>query len=178
MFEVRGFKSYAMKVFVRLVLIAWLMPTDCLADDWTITADGYGPVHAGMSIKEAEKLLHTRLQTDSKEMPMPECDFVHPQRGHKGLSFMVEHGVITHVQAHDKHVATDSGVRVGDSAAKLKKIYGSKIEKMPHVYYPGDFYYFVWEDGKERGIKFEVVGNHVLAIYGGSKSIMFVEGCD
>ncbi len=175
--EVRPLKRHSVRLFARLALLAWLVPAGCLADNWTITADGYGPVHAGMSIKEAEALLKTKLQADGGGMPMPECDFVRPKRGHQGVSFMVENGVITHAEVHDRYIATDSGVRVGDSAAKLKKIYGSRIEKMPHVYNPGDFYYFVWEPGKESGIKFEMGGNHVIAIYGGSKSIMYVEGC-
>ncbi len=178
--EVNAFRNCTARYFAGLVLIAGLMPAACLAGDLNITADGYGPVTVGMSVKEAQRALKTPLLGDN-DVPGQECYFVRPKRGHKGVSFMVENGVITHAEVHDvneSRVATNTGIRLGDSAAKVKKIYGKRIEVMEHVYYPGDFYYFVWEAGKKRGIKFEMVGGRVLAIYGGSKSIMFVEGCE
>ena len=131
----------------------------------------------GITLKQAEKLLRSKLRT-SEDRPLEAfCDFVYPSRGHDGLSLMIQNGVVTHIEAHKSGVLTKSGAGVGDSTAKLKRLFGKALEIEQHKYDDSGFYYYVWEKNRRRGVKFEIGGDRVVAIYAGSETIMLVEGC-
>lgn len=147
------------------------------ADDWRITTRGYGPVRAGISAAEASRLLSTRLHTHDRRVPEPSCDYLYPENGHKGLSLMVQHGRVTHIVISTPGAQTQSGAKVGDSTARLKELFGSRLEVESHKYDDDGFYYYVWEQGKRHGIKFEIGGDHVTEIYAGDETIQYVEGC-
>lgn len=178
MFEGDTCNDSSVKHSMLLMLFVWLIPTACLAYDWNITAEGYGPVHAGMSIKQAEKLLNTSLQTWESAKLNPACDFVYPKHGHDGVAFMVQGGVITKVEVMRKGVSTDRGIQIGDPVSKLVKVYGNALEK---DYYPDGIVYFVWQKDRMRGIKYvtdEGPGEgRVIEIHGGDTTIKLVEGC-
>lgn len=146
-------------------------------ETWVLSTQGYGPIRPGMTQAEAERLMEAPLHTQDNRPLDVECDYLYPVNGHKGISFMVVNGRISRVNVTTKDVATRSGARVGDPAAKLQSLFGASLEIEPHKYDNTGKYFYIWETGKKRGVKFEVIGGRVKSIYAGDDSIDLVEGC-
>lgn len=164
-----------MKRLFFLLFVPFVFMTDATAAEWKIHAYGYGPVLAGMSIVQAERLLGTKLRSENQSTEDPY--FFRPAQGsHKDVHFMVSRGKIVHAEVRLTNISTDAGIRVGDPATKIKKIYGKSLVIEPHSYTDG-FYYFAWDINERRGIKYEIEGGLVYANYGGSQTIRYVEGC-
>jgi hypothetical protein len=161
------------------LLAALLVHTSLGAADaaWKITTRGYGPVQAGLSPVEAARLMGTRFKTFEGNPLDPECDHLYPETGHDGVSLMIQNGKITRVVVSNPQIQTLSGVKVGDSIARLKRVFGARLEIEQHKYDDTGFYYFVWEQGKRYGVKFEIAADRVTDIYAGDESIKYVEGC-
>lgn len=145
--------------------------------DWQISTRGYGHVQAGMLPLEAARLMGTRLRTQEGRPIESSCDYLYPEKGFKGVSLMVERGKVAHIQVTDPTARTRSGAAVGDSMEKLRKLYGSQLEVQQHKYDETGFYYFVWEQDRRHGVKFEIAGGRVVSIYAGDYTIGYVEGC-
>ena len=158
--------------FALLSLAAGLAWADTT---WRITHQGYGPVRVGMTVKQAERALKHRLTLDE---PIEDCRFAHYTNGRIAVSFMVQDGRITHAMSHGSLERTASGVRQGDSLAKLGHLYGKRLQVEGHHYgQDTDWNAFVWEPGKRSGLRFEGGLDGVVQIYGGDPSIQRVEGC-
>jgi hypothetical protein len=159
-------------VFALAVFLC--LPTQA-AEEWVLSSRGYGPVRAGMTVTQAEALMGTALRAYN-EMPFdPDCDYVYPRNGHKGISLMVQGNRIAHIRVISAGVTTKSGVRVGDAAFKLKRLF-PRVEIEEHKYVDG-YYCFVWDRDRRNGVKFVVVDDKVQEIHTGNASIRLVEGC-
>lgn len=167
------------RLLSSLALVAGLLPIAAHAAEWRVTATGYGPVQAGMSVKQAEKHLGTRLRTHESRPLDVDCDFLQPESGHPGVSFMVEDGLVSHVQIDAPGIATDKGIRVGDTAESVRQRYGRALDIQPHKYEDGAFYYYAWKSNGQLGIKYVVTGaaGKVSEIHGGGPTILRAEGC-
>ena len=163
-------------VFAALAVLCLLPQTGSADDAWRITTRGYGPVRAGMTPSEAARLMGTRLKTYEDGPLEPSCDHLYPEKGFEDMSLMVQNGRITRIVTSNPSVQTLSGIKVGDSTRRLKQMFGARLEIAQHKY-DDDGYYYVWEEGKRYGVKFEIGGDHVTAIYAGDESIQLVEGC-
>jgi hypothetical protein len=155
--------------------LTWLQAI--YAAEWQLTTRGYGPVHAGISIAQASRLMGAKLRTVEGRPIEAACDYLYPASGHKGVSLMVQEGRVTHVLVSTPNIRTRSGIRVGDSASHLKNVFSTQLEIEPHKYDDSGFYYFIWEKGKRLGVKFEIGGGKVRKIFAGDESIQYVEGC-
>lgn len=90
---------------------------------------------------------------------------------------MVSAGRITHAGAGHGAVRSDTGIQVGDSAAKVVRTYGKRLQTDDHKYQDGALYYYVWEPGHRRGKRYEVSAERlVVEIRGGDESVKRVEG--
>lgn len=155
-----------------------LCPLIGSADEtWRITTRGYGPVQAGMTPSDAARLMGTRLKTFEGRPLEPSCDHLYPEKGYEGVSLMVQNGKITRIGISNSKIRTLSGIKVGDSTTRLKQVFGTRLEIQQHKYDDDGFYYFVWEQDKRYGVKFEIGGGRVTEIYAGDDSIQYVEGC-
>jgi len=101
--------------------------------------------------------------------------------GPKNVSMLVEHGVITTVEAYQMDgqptFRTDRGVELGDPEHAVRRAYG-ELKQLPNIYSePPDKMLFHYEPGGERGIKFAIVNGKVASISVGTTSIEYVEGC-
>lgn len=162
---------------VLTILLAILPGPSFSSPAWTLTTQGYGPVHPGMTPTEAELLLESSLRTKNHRTLDPECGYLYPIKRHRGISLMIQNGRITRITVTTKDISTKSGARVGDQATKLQSLFRDSLEIEPHKYDNAGKYYYVWEPGKQRGVKFEVIDGRVKSIHAGDESISLVEGC-
>lgn len=165
------------RIITALTALALLASQSSANETWRITTRGYGPIQAGQSLSQATHLMGTRLRTYENRPLDPDCDHLYAEKGYEGIGLMIQNGQITRVEVSSPTVSTLSGIRVGDSTTRLKRVFGSRLRIEQHKYDDAGFYYYVWEQGELYGVKFEIAGDKVIEIYAGDKSIQLVEGC-
>jgi len=145
----------------------------------TVTATGYGPLRIGMTVAAAASALHS---------PSPSivgldtaCAYVHFDAAPPGMRIMVTDGTVVRIEVDSSTVPTGLGVRVGDSEAHVKALYGSRVSVEPHKYLPGGHYLVVSPipptDSNFRLI-FETDGSRVTSYRAGQlPQVQWVEGC-
>ena len=152
----------------------------------TLTAAGYGPLQIGMNRIAIVTAMGEDANPDAVGGPDPEsCDMFRPSRAPEGLLVMVEDGVLTSIHlGYNMSVATDRGLRIGDTAAMVKQAYGTAARVTPHKYVDAPAEYItVWttadHDGPAaRGLRYEIGDDgRVQGIAVGGPSIQYVEGC-
>ena len=152
----------------------------------TLTAQGYGPLRIGMTRAEVEAALGPDANPDAVGGPDPKsCDMYRPERAPEGMLVMVQDGVLTSLWlSRNPAVETDRGLKVGDPAAEVKRVYGATAEVMAHKYSAAPAEYVsVWatadrQSPAARGLKYEIgLDGNVQTIAAGGPSIQYVEGC-
>jgi hypothetical protein len=75
-------------------------------------------------------------------------------------------------------VATDRGLRVGDTEAKVRKAYGNHLKSAPSVYEDPPAVYLTYRTKNGHGIRYETDGQgRVARIHAGGAAITYVESC-
>lgn len=90
---------------------------------------------AGMTVEEARAAL-------GSELPEPadsECGYTAPAAGPTGVRFMVVGGHVVRVDVLDSTVATNAGARIGDTEARVERLYRGRVEVTPHKYTDGHY---------------------------------------
>ena len=140
---------------------------------WRVTARGLGPVRVGMTVAEASAALGMPLTGADAA---GECIYVRPSRELAGVMFMVVNGAIARVDVSAGDVATEEGVRVGDSSESVRELYAGRVTASPHKYTDGE-YLTIAPDAQHR-IVFEVERQQVTRYRGGRlPEVEWVEGC-
>jgi uncharacterized membrane protein len=140
---------------------------------WRVTARGVGPVRVGMTVAEASAALGMPLTGGDAA---GECIYVRPSRELAGVRFMVVNGAIARVDVSAGDVATEEGVRVGDSSESVRELYAGRVTASPHKYTDGQ-YLTIAPDAQHR-IVFEVERQQVTRYRGGRlPEVEWVEGC-
>jgi uncharacterized membrane protein len=148
----------------------WLTAPD---SRWRITARGLGPVRVGMTVAEASAALGMPLAGADAA---GECIYVRPSRELAGVMFMVVNGAIARVDVSAGDVATEEGVRVGDSSESVRELYAGRVTASPHKYTDGQ-YLTIAPDAQHR-IVFEIERQQVTRYRGGRlPEVEWVEGC-
>ena len=151
-----------------------------------LTANGFGPLQIGMTRAEVEAALGADANPGAVGGPDPaSCDIFHPARAPEGLQVMVENGVLTSVWLiRASTIDTDRGLGIGDTATRVKSVYGSSAEVVPHKYVDAPAEYITaWATSDHtsdaaRGVKYEIgQDGNVQSIAAGGPSIQYVEGC-
>ncbi len=167
--------------------------TDPTVGDTTavsLTGEGWGPLRIGMTRAEVVEALGEDANPDAVGGPDPEsCDQFRPERAPEGMLLMVENGLLTRISISEpSDLMTDKGLRVGDTAERVKGAYGDQARVTPHKYQDAPAEYVtVWsrgggdeyvQDTQARGIVYEISRDGtVMAIHAGGPSIQYVEGC-
>lgn len=150
-----------------------------LSADSTITTQGLGPVLAGMTVEEAQAAAGGTGLVSQGQAP-GDCEY-YDAEGLSGVSFMVMDGVIARVDVREPTVATESGVRVGDSEAVVDDAYGERIQRTPNeVAFDWTDLTFLPEDSEdETRIVFGVDSSDVVAqiTAGRLPEVAWPEGC-
>ena len=147
---------------------------------WTLTPAGLGPVRIGMTRTKVEHALHARLKLNYPPDSEASCEEMSPVRFPSGLIFLFENGHLTRISlASPSRIATAKGIRVGATAAQVRRAYGRQLHAEPNHYEdPPAQYLTVWTVATKRGLRFETDEHRrVYAIHAGTGSIQYIEGC-
>ena len=164
---------------VRTVLagVALAIAAGSLADQ-PITFDGIGAVRVGSSVRDASRAAGEDLvEAEDKPSGTEGCYHVRLNSAPSVL-FMVREDRIVRVETADSRFRTKSGVRVGDSEARVRGIYGSRLEVTEHKYREAGHYFIVRSADRRHALVMETDGKLVVYIRAGLEpAAEYAEGC-
>lgn len=179
--------DYCMKELSRfcLLLVAILtsiVPSHPVAQggrsgELVVTHDGFGPVKVGMTLPQASKALGVRV-TRGAGYEDDGCYYASPEGAHKGVAFMMSGPRIVRIDVRSSRYATDRGARVGDSEARIKRLYKGEYKVSRHKYFEEGRYIEVEAGAGRYLLLFETDGKRVTTYrVGRPEQVGYVEGC-
>ena len=115
-------------------------PAASLSTASRLTLTSLGPLAVGMTMDAASQAANQRFTQVASGGEEYGCLYFRPQEGPEGVSLMVIDGKIARIDIDTAQIATLSGIRLGDTAAKVRQVYGDRLEAQPHEYVPGGQY--------------------------------------
>jgi hypothetical protein len=154
--------------------------TDTAAAHAVLTDSSYGDVRIGMTLAQLQAAIGTLADTAKLNR---DCDIVSasdPYRLPAGVSITQVNGRVARIDVENDSIATDKGIRVGDSEAKVKEAYGNALIVEPHKYIDG--HYLEIKSGSDsataKGVVYETDGKKVTTFRAGFwDPVRWVEGC-
>jgi hypothetical protein len=143
------------------------------APEYVVTFNSFGAVKIGMTVSKASKALGVRLFSTEQG----NCRYFEANGRFRDMGFMVNNGTIARFDISERGFATDKGARVGDTEARIKRLYKGQYTVSKHFYTDGHNIEVEMKGGKYR-IIFETDGKRVTYIRAGrSPEVDYVEGC-
>jgi len=144
---------------------------------WVVRFQGVGPVRIGMSLPQLSQALEEEIAMPHD--PDEKACFYAETAKQPGIAFMVEDGRVTRVDVTKNTIATEAGIRIGDSEEKVLRAYPGRVNVEPHHYNPESGHYLtVYTTNGKHGIRFETDQGKITGFYAGeSHAIAYVEGC-
>ena len=145
---------------------------------WVVTEHGIDGLRAGMTVKEARAAVPGFKTAEGADSVG--CDYASIPGLPRGVSVMVEDGVVGRVDVFEGTVATSAGARIGDTEATIKKLYPGLVTVSPHKYTDGHYLTVVPKLQADSAFRivFETDGARVLQYRGGRRpQVEYVEGC-
>lgn len=144
-----------------------------------VNKNGYGPVLIGMSVIEASKALgHELKPANPLDDDEKNCHYVYPDGDFSQIAFMVENGFITRIDVRNDSYLTDSGIKVGDSANIIGKVYNGKTTEKIHPYLGESGKYIIVDTKEGFQIIFETDHGLITSFRSGRlPSVSYIEGC-
>ncbi|MBN8481365.1 MAG: hypothetical protein J0L88_07240 [Xanthomonadales bacterium] len=139
----------------------------------------YGSAHIGMSRAALETAVGSKLRNEYPDSDTEGCEYVVPQKGYKGVSFMLIDQRVARIDISDPKIKTLSGAHIGASEISVKALYRGRIQITPHAYSSPDGSYLTLlsQDGR-YGLRFETLEGKIIGFYAGTvEAIQFIEGC-
>lgn len=138
----------------------------------SLSVDGLGEVHIGMTVGEVVEV----LGESPDPIGEPECAYLDPDALPAGVMLMVVHDTIARIDVMEAGVRTAAGIGVGSTEADVRSAYG-EVERQPHKYTDGSYLVVPSADGSRR-LLFETDGAAVTAFRAGRMpEVQWVEGC-
>ncbi len=146
------------------------------APGYVVTYDSFGKVKVGMTVSKASKALGIPFVRGAGYEG--DCYYASPKRGFKNVAFMMNGQRIARIDIDGKEYATDRGAKVGDTEAKIKRLYKGMYKVSPHKYIVHAYYIEVEMKGEKYSIIFEIDGKRVTRFRAGRfPEVGYVEGC-
>lgn len=154
--------------------------TDSATAHAALTDSSFGDIRIGMTLTELQSAIGTLGDTTKLNR---ECDIVSasdPYRLPPGVSITQVNGRVARIDVENDSIASDKGIRVGDTEAKVKEAYGNAVIVEPHKYIDG--HYLEIRSGTDsataKGIVYETDGKKVITFRAGFwDPVRWVEGC-
>jgi hypothetical protein len=148
--------------------------------DWVVTPRGLGPLEAGMSRADAERVVGASLAI-AGDSNWTNCGYTPTDHLPPGVRVMVEGGTIARVDVDSSAgIATAEGARVGDSEDRIHQLYGARVTVTPHKYIAGHYLTVAPAQPSDSlyRIIFETDGHRVLRYRAGRMPpVQYIEGC-
>ncbi|NJK99573.1 MAG: hypothetical protein HC838_06890 [Spirulinaceae cyanobacterium RM2_2_10] len=153
-----------------------------LTSNARLTLTSLGPVEVGMTPTAAAAAANLRLVQEASGGEEYGCLYFMPANGPEGVSFMVIDGKIARIDIDSEQIATLSGIRIGDSEAKVREAYGDRLESQQHEYVPeGEYLIFVPTDAASQDYRVvfetDAAGTVTRMRNGLAGAALAVEGC-
>lgn len=154
--------------------------TDTATSHAVLSDSSFGDIRVGMTLTELQAAIGALGDTTKLNR---ECDIVSasdPYRLPAGVSITQVNGRVARIDVENDSIASDKGIRVGDTEAKVKEAYGSAVIVEPHKYIDG--HYLEIKSGTDsataKGIVYETDGKKVTTFRAGFwDPVRWVEGC-
>lgn len=166
-------------------MIAACAKPDAKSDDspkaeWVVTPRGLGPLEAGMSRADAERVVGASLAI-AQDSSWTNCGYTPTDHLPPGVRVMVEGGSVARIDVDSSaRTSTAEGARVGDSEDRIRQLYGARVAATPHKYTSGHYLTVVPAQPSDSlyRIVFETDGQRVLRYRAGRRPpVENVEGC-
>lgn len=165
--------------------IDWTRELDSLAPNpfpppssqWIARFDGLGPVVVGLSVTEATARYGAGfvLPADADG-----CGYVAIPGGPLGAMAMIENDRLVRIDVYDARIATDRGIRIGDTEADVRRAYPGLVRQEDHPYSGPEWHYLVVTPASDSMYKLvlETNGWRVVSYRVGlAKPVEYIEGC-
>jgi hypothetical protein len=141
---------------------------------------GIGPIVFGMTAAQAASTGTRLIPYEYSSAPLNACHYTRPD-SLGGVEFMVVGGMLVRADVTSREIATTDGFRIGDSAAKVERFYGSRATLETHKYVPNARWIVVTPNGANASkfrIRFEVKDSAISQIIAGRLPyVELVEKC-
>ena len=138
-----------------------------------LTVNGFGALKVGMRFANASRSFAAPLVRGANYENA--CYYATARRGFRDVSFMFTDGTLARIDVTGKSYSTAEGARVGDTEARLKRLYKNRVVVTPHKYTDG--HYLTVKRGKFAYV-FETDGKRVTQFRAGKfPEVEYVEGC-
>ncbi len=172
------------KLFCFILIVAVLLTVSLSlnaqtkhARKFVVSFDRFGSVKIGMTASQAAKVLGVRVTRDAG-YEGGNCYYTSPKRGFKDIAFMMNGRRIARIDIDSKEYRTDRGAKIGDSEARIKRLYKGMYKVYQHKYVDDAHYIEVEMKGGKYSIIFETDGKHVVTYrVGKPEQVGYVEGC-
>ena len=147
------------------------------ARKFVVSFDRFGSVKIGMTASQAAKVLGVRVTRDAG-YEGGTCYYTSPKRRFKDIAFMMDGQRIARIDINSKEYATDKGAKIGDTEAKIKRIYKGMYKIYQSKYVDDAHDIEVEMKGGKYSIIFETDGKRVVSYrVGRTEQVGYVEGC-
>lgn len=139
--------------------------------------DGLDGARVGMSLTEAQAALGPLAVPEGAEANG--CFYTKSEK-YPGVFIMMTDGAVQRIDVREGATSTETGIRIGDPAAKVTEAYGARVETLPHKYESesGAQYLTVYDDTKSRAVRFVTSGGRIASFHAGNaEQVQYVEGC-
>ena len=151
------------------------------SDQTPVNADGWGAIRIGMTVGDFERTTGVQIDLDTGASGSEACAYaILPKPLGESPQFMFESRILTSIRVFQGDVASDRGIRIGDSARQVRAAYPRGLEAGPNAYDsdPPTQNLTVWNVHTRRGVRYAIDENgRVSDILVGGKSITYDEGC-
>jgi hypothetical protein len=135
-----------------------------------------------MSLNEVRRALgdsKAQLSGNEPDVPLRECAYLDSSKMPAGIALMFAGGRLVRIEVSDGPTKTATGIGIGDSEERIKRVYPGRIKVEPHVYVDdGHYLSYLPNDRAKIGIVFETEGQKVASFRVGTlAAIALVEGC-
>lgn len=174
-----------MQKFYHTVLLIFVMvlANNAFASnisDWKLSSDGLGPIHVGMTIKQAQKasgIKFNPVKLDKEQIESCSCYYV-SLKGTENLLFMIADNKIVRINVNSAQFYTTRGAKIGDTETKVLALYDGKLSVEPHHYYTNGNYLTLIQKKQDHAIRFETNGDKITLIYSGiNEYVHQIEDC-
>ena len=141
-----------------------------------LTYSGLGQLKIGMTVQDAERV-GLKIAVDKQFSDLSQCGLA-KLVGHDDIQLLFEGNRIARIELYSDKFVTFSGAKVGDSEARIREIYGARVQSEPHQYDPNGHYLTVTSSNGKSAIVFETDGQTVTDLRAGLiPAVGYVEHC-